>query len=734
MKKKTIVLVVFFITLLFGQSFSQNELPNDTLRIEEVYATPGEQGVRIAVVMRNTINVAAFALRIGFDSTLVTPRYELQGEERFVIAYRTTRTPYELMPNFVGTIPKSGIITFICATDWFTIPLKYIPKGSGPVVEFEFDINPDIQQDTIAPIIFSQHPLYPESYNNFSDPLGDLYIPQLADGRIIVSAGGPGNKLPVFDPLSSPYTIDEGDSLGFTVRVEDPDGDSLTLYAETVLPNHATFPSKSGQTVVIQNFAFKPDFTQGGTNYSITFAARDKNGGISKTTVSITVNDVPQVYDIFTVAGDEGGVPGSRSRPIHISMTNSQEVYGIQFTLGWNDSILIVDSIKPAPSVSHFSIRDNLGDVPGEVRVLLFNLDNQSILPGTGGVVDVFVSVDSLASCGLDVPLVLSEASEAINFPYVESKDLAMVDGSFYVDCFGDVTLDRLINVADIVSLVGYILENVEYDSRKQLTADVNQDMNIDVIDLQGLINIILGRPIGAPGIGFSLPLAVVDLDLESLKKGADNRIFVHSENLVPVAGVQLKLRYDPDQISFSPPVTTDLTNDFIIQYKDEGKGKMTVVMYNMAGKSIQSGEGNILSLPVELKAGSEGDPQVEIEQVIMADPEAVGIPVGKKGTHLPIDFKLAQNYPNPFNPSTTIEFEILSDVRNEVMVHTTLKIYNVLGRKIKTLINEMKTPGVYQVIWDGTDEKGDVASSGVYFYQLKAKDYKKTRKMVLMK
>jgi hypothetical protein len=223
-------------------------------------------------------------------------------------------------------------------------------------------------------------------------------------------------------------------------------------------------------------------------------------------------------------------------------------------------------------------------------------------------------------------------------------------------------------------------------------------------------------------------------LDLENLKKGSDTRILVHSEHLVPVAGVQLKLRYDPNQMSFSPPVTTDLTNDFIVQYKDEGKGKITLVMYNMAGKSIESGEGNILSLPVVLKTGLKDDPQVEIEEVIMADPEAVGIPVGKKGAHLPVDFKLAQNYPNPFNPSTTIEFEILTDVRNEVMVHTTLKIYNVLGRRIKTLVDEMKTVGNYQVIWDGTDDSGERVSSGVYFYQLKAKDYQETKKMVLMK
>jgi len=252
--------------------------------------------------------------------------------------------------------------------------------------------------------------------------------------------------------------------------------------------------------------------------------------------------------------------------------------------------------------------------------------------------------------------------------------------------------------------------------------------------DLVGVINIILGRPIEAPGLGYTAPLAVVDLDLEGVKKGTDNRIYVHSEELVPVAGVQLKLRYDPDEITFSSPLATDRSDDFIIQYKDNGKGDLVLVMYNLSGKSIEPGEGNILSLPVHVAPGLKGEPQVEINEAVMADPGAVVIPVGRKGTRLPVDFRLAQNYPNPFNPSTTIEFEITADHECELMVKTNLRIYNVLGQWIKTLVNETKTPGIYQVIWDGTDENGDRVSSGVYLYQLKAGDYKKTKKMVLMK
>ena len=85
--------------------------------------------------------------------------------------------------------------------------------------------------------------------------------------------------------------------------------------------------------------------------------------------------------------------------------------------------------------------------------------------------------------------------------------------------------------------------------------------------------------------------------------------------------------------------------------------------------------------------------------------------------------FSLSQNYPNPFNPTTTISFSIAK--RGLV----TLKIYNVLGREIKTLVNQEKLPGNYQVKFNG----GDLAS-GVYFYQVKTGDKVTAKKMILLK
>lgn len=96
-----------------------------------------------------------------------------------------------------------------------------------------------------------------------------------------------------------------------------------------------------------------------------------------------------------------------------------------------------------------------------------------------------------------------------------------------------------------------------------------------------------------------------------------------------------------------------------------------------------------------------------------------------------PNDFVLLQNYPNPFNPSTTISFAIPESAK---LVSAQLTIFNLLGQKIRTLLNRPLTSGTYQRQWDGLDDKGNALPTGVYIYQLKAGAVSKTERMLLIK
>ena len=93
--------------------------------------------------------------------------------------------------------------------------------------------------------------------------------------------------------------------------------------------------------------------------------------------------------------------------------------------------------------------------------------------------------------------------------------------------------------------------------------------------------------------------------------------------------------------------------------------------------------------------------------------------------------FELSQNHPNPFNLSTSIGFTV---DRKQTSQPTTLKIYNILGQMVRTLVDENKKPGQYQVAWDGKDEEANEVSSGIYFYTLEVGDCRETKKMTLIK
>ena len=155
---------------------------------------------------------------------------------------------------------------------------------------------------------------------------------------------------------------------------------------------------------------------------------------------------------------------------------------------------------------------------------------------------------------------------------------------------------------------------------------------------------------------------------------------------------------------------TIKLTFDSYFLWQGLFKGKLKVFSQDK-NHSL-----NPLSLPVVLNVDTTTSVQNTPEQI-------------------PVAFELGQNYPNPFNPLTTIPFKAGSrKLGAGSLTRTTLKIYNVLGQLVKTLVDEEKSPGNYQVIWDGKDQRGNEVSSGIYFYQLKAGNYKETRKMSLLR
>jgi hypothetical protein len=102
---------------------------------------------------------------------------------------------------------------------------------------------------------------------------------------------------------------------------------------------------------------------------------------------------------------------------------------------------------------------------------------------------------------------------------------------------------------------------------------------------------------------------------------------------------------------------------------------------------------------------------------------DSIQVGIEEQAPQIPCGFSIFQNCPNPFNPSTTIKFNLpkASDV--------TIDIYDILGRKVETIVEHEQPAGIHQLVWNANG-----FSSGIYFYRIQAGKFVETRKMMLIK
>jgi len=225
----------------------------------------------------------------------------------------------------------------------------------------------------------------------------------------------------------------------------------------------------------------------------------------------------------------------------------------------------------------------------------------------------------------------------------------------------------------------------------------------------------------------------------------------------------------DDDEIAFQryPSVSGDVNGNFIITWSDlRENGGIYAQRYSIDGDTIGNNfritntstsgqwrpdvkllDGRIYTAWQDSRVDSNYDIWANVWQ-INYNPTAIA-----ERNSIPNKFALSHNYPNPFNPSTTIKYSIpssvisneRSDVRNpngskifpsgrNDNMNVSVKVYDILGREVATLVNKKQKPGNYEVTWDGLSASGGQVPSGVYFYQLKNGKYRATKKMILLR
>jgi len=181
---------------------------------------------------------------------------------------------------------------------------------------------------------------------------------------------------------------------------------------------------------------------------------------------------------------------------------------------------------------------------------------------------------------------------------------------------------------------------------------------------------------------------------------------------------LNLRVKGEKGPISLSYQMSGEFPADHKIVLLDMINRKT----YNLHGDgSLQSEDGDIIiteyseKYPYSLK-------------IIAGSPEFVSRSLQEVVDNLPKSFTLSQNYPNPFNPTTRIQFAVPKPAK------VTLKVYNIVGQEVATLVQEWKEIGHYELIWDSRDSFGRPVSSSVYMYRIFTDEYSQTRKMMLLR
>ncbi|MFZ0391997.1 MAG: CHRD domain-containing protein [Calditrichia bacterium] len=187
----------------------------------------------------------------------------------------------------------------------------------------------------------------------------------------------------------------------------------------------------------------------------------------------------------------------------------------------------------------------------------------------------------------------------------------------------------------------------------------------------------------------------------------------------------------DLDAVNPGPPVSIDIR----VQDMQSGIASIIVLKSKNATVNIPAftpGDTGPIMVSATKIDNSKGA-SVALETMDMAGNTTRCDPVYTKLSSVaPESFELAQNYPNPFNPSTTIHFNVPATDNNATAVE--IVVYDLTGREVATLVNDVMQSGQYSVQWDGTNSNGKHVAGGVYIYRMVAGDFVQTRKMILMK
>ncbi|MFA5032450.1 MAG: C25 family cysteine peptidase [bacterium] len=326
-----------------------------------------------------------------------------------------------------------------------------------------------------------------------------------------------------------------------------------------------------------------------------------------------------------------------------------------------------------------------------------------------------------------------------------------------------DVKCDKVVDILDITRTVGIIQGYGELPNLYELwAADAKGDSIIDVLDIISIVKTIqntkyglrhifnsnfLSNKLVGKSILKSSNLKTQDTAMINISSclgtpGSDsNMVYINLENSIGVAGVQIKIAYDTLLLRARDAKTTPRSNMMSIDSKI-GTNYIQILLFNTSLDTIASDTGSITGIPFYVSPNATpGDSTLlHIGELTLSDINANAIPsqgidswfhfkgINTQEKVMPNKYEFSEIYPNPVATKVILKYAIPE------FAHTILKIYDMSGKLVKTLVNGTDKPGYYSIAWNSRDEHGKKLAKGVYFVKLEAGKYKQTRKLILMK
>jgi hypothetical protein len=300
-----------------------------------------------------------------------------------------------------------------------------------------------------------------------------------------------------------------------------------------------------------------------------------------------------------------------------------------------------------------------------------------------------------------------------------KQKEKKGENDNFYPFTKGGLVMSRNI-LAGLVVLCLVLWGSVAMaDSGNALSYSVTQDLS----NHTAMVKLFLENNAGIAGGSIPISFAASNSDIQCTKIDfTDSRVSnfqlypqIDNQNKKVLIGMLRALNEDIDDV-LKPGDGLLVTMYF--STKSDQIPELKLTPWALSGGKLYYGLVDAKGNSISQRITSDGDIPIPIKAGDASATEQTK----------PTVFSLAQNYPNPFNPETVIKFSLPEDSK------VTLRVYNVLGQVVNTLVDQVLPAGNHSVTWNGRNEQGSDVASGVYFYRLKATNYESIMKMTLLR